>query len=712
MHKLLVIFLALGSILQAATYHPSMVCVVNPDSVVTSEPDSAFRNRRVIEKTISQCGHADPQNDPDWKRIVLLGSGTYYIDSTIEFEKVKSGDTMEAKHFIILTGKEKDSTTLVLKSGVAATTPIVMIRTEEEYNATAFSNGIWDLTLDAGTNNQNASGIEWQSNNWGSIKNVKVRSTHTTPNGVGIIMTQSAAGPTLLKNVTVEGFKYGIQTKQNHAGIVMEKIILEGQYSAGIRNCLNALTIRNLQSSGSNPVIQNYLCDDMGHNSAGMITLMDGNFTNGSSNFSAIENTFVGPLPSGVSESVRHGSLYLKNVSASGFGSMVKFFPGNSFQQLVFGKNLATGLVVSMAPTTDPSPLEVKETPEFEDPNLSNWVSVPGGVDTGPNDSWDNDTLSDVGLVSTLASMDGSESTLFFPPNNYFPTNTITIPAKVKRIIGYGATLYPKKGFTSKCRGDSTYTPPPGCDSTVQHTPLFKIEGGGSSDTLFIDGLDVGTVVKDLGKAWMDKLIVFQHLSTRPVKISFCRIAENTHHAKVYVAGPSAGSFFIENVFSTGISGWELRRGQSVWARQWDPEGNHPGDPKILSDSAKVWVLGLKTENNLTAFKNISGGQAEIYGGYLIPVETADIPLNIPAFENINSKLTLVYAHNKTNHGYLMQIRDVQGSVERLIKTDEVQYHGDLARVMSFYSAPSATSRPTFDRGGGRILPVMHLLHP
>ena len=59
-------------------------------------------------------------------------------------------------------------------------------------------------------------------------------------------------------------------------------------------------------------------------------------------------------------------------------------------------------------------------------------------------------------------------------------------------------------------------------------------------------------------------------------------------------------------------------RNQNVWARQLNIEGNTQKNPsieaKVLNDNAKVWILGLKTEDEGIVIKTINGGFTELYG--------------------------------------------------------------------------------------------------
>lgn len=684
--------LAQFSMGQDKSYPSAMACKVALD---TGEA-KAKQNRLAIQDSILHCK----------KAVIYIDSGTFYIDSTLIWKRWKQLDSItwgeEDENRIIIAGKSKNKTRLVLKSNVATSDSIVMLKPTDVLNGqgSAFGNGIWDMTVDIGKNNPHAIAILWRSNNWGSIQNVIVRTSATDMAGnCGIKMDMTNIGPTLFKNVRIVGFNVGIRTAQNQTGITMEHIELDSQKVTGIKNCLNSLTIRDLVSHNKVPVIQNYLCSDMGATHGGMLTLLGGDFRDGDSTVHAIENDFIGPLPAGLPPGMRYGSLFLRNIKADGYKSAIRNIPGKQFKQHVTGKNFSSGYnLTNGMPPNYPDTLPVSETPEFHDSVVSNWVHVCGG---GPWSAtgW---SASDACFELAKDSINTTRTTLFFPPGHYFYTSKKIIPAGVKRIVGYGAKIFARDAF----------------DTQTDYEPLFSIEGN-TSNTLHIDGLELGSKYGDNNHN--NKLLYFSHTSNRPVKISFSAM-QDPGGGQIYRSGPNAGNLYLENIFSHGVSRWEFSKQQSVWARQLNPEGGSPdGSPKILNNGGKLWVLGLKTENFTTVLRNtVNGdsiGKAEIFGGYIFPAETTVVaPLTTPVFENLNSKLTLVYAHNKYNNkpsacqaigcAYLTQIRDIQGNVERLIHTKEIHFSGDISRVMFYYGGPKAG----LDRGGANFSTATHLL--
>ncbi len=103
-------------------------------------------------------------------------------------------------------------------------------------SADNFCIDIRDLTIDTGSGNPGASGIQYMSNNQGSIRRVTVRSG----DGAGVAGLDLAytdmIGPCYLADISVEGFNVGVRTSSTVNSNVIERLSLKHQRVAGIRN--------------------------------------------------------------------------------------------------------------------------------------------------------------------------------------------------------------------------------------------------------------------------------------------------------------------------------------------------------------------------------------------------------------------------------------------------------------------------------------------
>ena len=76
-------------------------------------------------------------------------------------------------------------------------------------NADNFGNLIKNLTINTGKGNPQAVGVRYNSNNWGTLGDVKIVSGDGSGHaGVDLEYTDQI-GPCLIENVEVEGFDYG-----------------------------------------------------------------------------------------------------------------------------------------------------------------------------------------------------------------------------------------------------------------------------------------------------------------------------------------------------------------------------------------------------------------------------------------------------------------------------------------------------------------------
>jgi hypothetical protein len=130
----------------------------------------------------------------------------------------------------------------------------------------AIGSYLFDLTIDTGRGNPGAVALSFHSNNHGSIENVAIRSGDDAGHR-GLDFSMNWPGPTLIKNVSVDGFDTGIYTRAGEYSLVFENLTLHGQREAAIRNEGNILSIRRLRSINHVPAIRT--------GGWGMVTLID-----------------------------------------------------------------------------------------------------------------------------------------------------------------------------------------------------------------------------------------------------------------------------------------------------------------------------------------------------------------------------------------------------------------------------------------------------
>ena len=322
-------------------------------------------------------------------KIIYFPEGTYLVSNTLQRSYIRQDCC------ITFQGQGRGKTVIKLQDNTDGfnnqSNPKAVIKTKQ--GNVAFRHYIRDLTIDTGKGNPGAIGIDYVSSNRGGIIDVAIRSGDGQGK-VGLAMIREWPGPSLIKNLLVQGFDYGIQVRHREYGLVLENITLKQQRIAGIDNHTNSLAIRKLESSNSVPAIVNQ--------KGGLVIVIDGEFTGGKSTVSAIDND---------------AHLYARNIVAEGYGSAIK-----QNNNLIYG--LTQEEYISHQPNSlfnSPSSslsLPIEDTPFFHDNNLDNWANV-----------------KDYRSIQTA--MDSGESTIYFPKGNYVLNKTINIPATVNKIIGF-----------------------------------------------------------------------------------------------------------------------------------------------------------------------------------------------------------------------------------------------------------------------------------
>ncbi|MCU0565071.1 MAG: glycoside hydrolase family 55 protein [Oculatellaceae cyanobacterium Prado106] len=391
-------------------------------------------------------------------RYLYLPRGTYLVSNTL---------TTDPKR-IIIQGESQTETVIRLKDNAPGFTnvavPKPLITTfEGTSTGQAFQNRIQNLTVDVGTGNAGAIGIRLTNNNQGGVEDVTIRSSDPGRRGrTGLALTKQWPGPGLIKNVTIEGFNFGIRVANPEYSYVFENIVLQHQLKAGIDNIANILSIRQLTSINQVPAIQN-TGDDRS-----VVMVLDSNLTGGSSSESAIAN--------------QTGTLYARNITTSGYRSAISngrtVIPGTRVQEYV-SKNGSS--LFSANPSS--LNLPIQETPLADYGAASDWVSV---SQFGANG---NDQRDDTAAIQRALS--SGKSTVYFPRGNYIVSDTLRVDDSVSVINGMYSTFNIADPLQSHARSVFRF------QQSQNHTvTLEKFWGNyGGSRFYWVEHASAGTVV-------------------------------------------------------------------------------------------------------------------------------------------------------------------------------------------------------------------------
>lgn len=552
-------------------------------------------------------------------KIVYLPEGTYLVSDTLAWASPYKRLTLE--------GESREGTRIKLKDratgfGDASDSKPVITTFRGKSTGQAFRNQIYDLTIDVGSGNAGAVGVQFTSNNQGGIRNVTVRSSDPQGAGfAGLNFNKQWPGPSLIKDVTVEGFDYGIRIGYFEYGLVFENITLKNQRLYGLRNYQNAVSIRNFTSVNSVPAIYNQAA-------GGLVNVLNGRFTGGTASNYAIDN------PNS------DAKVYLRNVTTSGYQSALR--DGRRILANSSITEYASGSTYSLFPSRAQSlNLPVRDTPTNSYDSFSNWVNV---ADYGaqPNDNQDDTTAIQQAINSGL-------STVYFPSGVYNISDTIQVWGNIKMLAGLESTIKVDGPLVNLSK------------------PAFRFETG-TQDVVTFERFFMDYVPASASFHW------FEHASANTVVLRNTTVGSG----KTY-RNTGTGDLFIEDVAG---GDWIFKR-QKVWARQLNPENV---GTKITNNGGCLWILGLKTEKSGTVIKTTNGGKTEVLGGLLYPVQPipTDQPAFINNESSLS--VSIAGSSYDSDEAYNILIQEKREGVTRNLYRSSLPVRAQLGFILPLYA--------------------------
>lgn len=365
--------------------------------------------------------------------------------------------------------------------------------------------------------------------------------------------------------------------------------------------------------------------------SLGLVTLIDSTFTS----------------PGGQNAIESEGRLYVRDLTTSGYRVPVRS-RGVDLQVSDFKSDPPLSLFPA---ATRSLGLSIEETPTFFDTNLAHWVKV------GPRSSGETSDTPAIQRAVDACTAASGKTTVYFPAGRtYSLGSSVYLRNNVRHVIGMDSTI----NVTSSTASFSLFIND--CANTVVIERFkFEAQTNGLSARGFKQSGTSALVLKDIG--------------------GFGRVEQ-------FYWNDDSGKLFVENV-SQGP--WLIAQPQRVWARQINPEGSRT---LITNNGGTLWILGLKTEGTGTTIKTTGGGSTELLGAVLYPASSAGAIGNNPAFIDIDSQISLVYASTgfPPNQGdYNIHVQETRDGETR-----------NLAKNTS--GIPNATRMPSHTgRGGGSI---------
>jgi len=251
--------------------------------------DGVHDDTAALQKAISE----------NFNRMVYLPNGTYLVSGTL----IGRDAAGNYRFGMFLHGQSRTRTVIRLKDRCEgfqdpkSPRPVVKpcSRDQERGGNMGHWNYVINLTIDTGSGNPGAVGVEYIASNNGSMRDVTIRSGDGQ--GVaGVDLTMPWPGPCLLSDIHVMGFDYGLMLDHWIYSVTVEHLRLERQRKAGIKNDNQILCARKVTSLNAVPAIE----------STGMLILLDSTLSGGAG----------GPAIKS------RGFTYLRNVKADGYSGV------------------------------------------------------------------------------------------------------------------------------------------------------------------------------------------------------------------------------------------------------------------------------------------------------------------------------------------------------------------------------------------------------
>ena len=587
----------------------------------------------------------------DMLPVIYFPNGVYLVSDTLSYTHQHFGNMrysrvvggFELNRCLRIMGQNRDKTIIRLKDNCKGfeygnMRPVISFIRGETSNI-AMSNYIENITVDVGSGNPGAVGIDFFSNNTGAVRNVRIVSSDPEGAGAaGFYISRASASGSYLRGIEIDGFQTGIYLPHRRLYIVMEDIILKNQTKEGIRIGDMPCSIRGVHFEGSVPAVYIY-----GY--AAHVFLSDGEFIcNGKPVYPAVK--------------IEQGCVYLRNLRSKGFKNSLNLYWDEVMLPDGEIPEYCTRKTFTFAEKGTPVTLNLK-VPELPDvpyeQDFSKWACVNEFGAAGDGEHDDTEAIQ--------KALDCGKPVVWFQPGKYLLTRPVTIPDSVRHIH----FMYCDIAAGEELRANRT-------------EGVFKI-GGNGNELLFLEKMFEW-------ESCYGEIRMFQHDSKRPVYFRDM----HTQSCAMYFNTVQGGTVYMENVACT-IGDWNNLHHvkaysfdhQTVWAHWLNPERSAV---EAVNYGGSMWILGFKCEHE-GAIETHDGGVSEILGGLASVGRNEGVPFIL----NDNSTVSAIFTTNgyKTFALHPVAVKEIQGSEEHYLygKDMPLRYHP------MFYYVPLYSSKVT-----------------
>ncbi len=570
----------------------------------------------------------DTGHSPWHDKIVYLPNGTYLVSGPIE-KRYANGKFASGS---VLVGQSRDGTIVRLKTAA------------DGYGDAHNPRGIIFTTskqLDAANNKDYDGKGEGNDAYENFVENMTVDAGQNNPGAIGIDYIASNIGA--IRNVTVRASSAsgatGIALTRKWPGpALLSDVAVEG-FDTGIdvANTEYGVTFESVSIShprtnglrNTHNVVSSHglHIDGAPHgivNAAhdGLIVLLNAELS-GSPDASAIENS---------------GYMNIRDMHVAGYAQVLGDATPAGLIDGVYDANQR------IRPSKQDWSLPVEQPPAVIATPASKWVSVArfGAVpDTGKDNT--------AAIRQAFAS---GADTIYFPHGLYLISDNIVVPPTLQHIVGMMSSV--------------------GAFPTRQNS--FKRDQGMFRAFNQAHPLTIEHMTFD--HSWLGDQVAIEAQGSQPLVLRDVVGAGVT----TLLRPANAGKAFVED---TCAGTFDVSGDAGVWVRQLNSEG---GGVRVKNHGAPLWILGVKTEGDVTVVDN-DGGQTEVLGGLLYIVHGGDPA--VPAFQNEDGKLYVAYAEEAFDRTAVYQAHVVmsqQGRMSTTVATDLPQRN--LARMQPGMSYP------------------------
>lgn len=353
---------------------------------------------------------------PHSNTVIYLPNGVYLVSAALEW--AGSDDNDLAQRATILQGQSQAGTTLRLidyAPGFGSSSRPRSLLWTGSGGAAHFRNAVRNLTLNTGTGNSGAIGLQFKANKQGCVRDVTITSQDKS-GLIGLDLSYvDQTGPCLIQRVRVEGFDVGVSTANSIHSTTFEDLELVGQQVAALRNRGQVVNVRRLRSTNSVVAVQNT-------DASGFVTLLDA--------------TLQGlPAKRPSPAILNKGLLFVRQLTTPGYPNAIEnrtgFVEGASGPEV---REFVSYPIFNIFPAPQYSlDLKPEETPAVAWDPLNAWDGPQAHGGRG------DDTRDDSAAIQ--AAVDSGAGTVYLPNGVWTIRQTVELRKNVRRLIGCEARV-------------------------------------------------------------------------------------------------------------------------------------------------------------------------------------------------------------------------------------------------------------------------------